>query len=129
MSKQINLLATAVIVAALAGVGCSDKSADQSIPAPTVSSESTPAVAANTDASKTNAAAQDAAVRYDGKVVRQPPGAGGKAEGWYLVKDGKRRWIVRADWLPQNGLTPESVIEISSEEFNAIPEDPMPLGE
>lgn len=65
--------------------------------------------------------------KYDNKIVRQPPANRGKDDGWYLVKGGQRRWIVDAVWLERNGYQAATVIEISSAEFNAIPEDPAPL--
>ena len=65
--------------------------------------------------------------KYEGKIVRQPPANRGKDDGWYLVQNGKRRWIVDGAWLARNGRNPSSVIEISSEEFAAIPEDRSPL--
>lgn len=72
-------------------------------------------------------APSDAAQRYEGKLIRQPPGVGGKDDGWYLVQGGKRRWVSDGAWLAKNGFTPEQVVEVSSEEFHAIPEDPEPL--
>ena len=67
------------------------------------------------------------AQKYEGKIVHQPPANRLKEDGWYLVKNGKRRWITNADWLAKNGFQANAVIEISSADFNAIPEDPMPL--
>jgi hypothetical protein len=67
------------------------------------------------------------AQNYDGKIVHQPPANRLKEDGWYLVKNGKRRWITDAGWLAKNGFQANAVIEISSADFNAIPEDPMPL--
>lgn len=127
MAKLIRISTAACVLLAFAAAGCTQKDAEP-VPAPSVSTDAAPA--AEPAAEPAAVAAQpDAATRFDGKLVRQPPGAGGKEDGWYLVKDGKRRWISNADWLGQNGYTPESVIEISSEEFQSIPEDPMPLGE
>lgn len=99
------------------------------VPAPDVAAApasvdtTTPAAPA---AATANAPA-DAAQRYEGKLIRQPPGAGGKDDGWYLVQGGKRRWVSDGAWLAKNGFTPEQVIDVSSEEFHAIPEDPEPL--
>ena len=39
------------------------------------------------------------------------------------MTQGKRHWIVDAAWLQTKGMTPHDVIEISSEELQAIPED------
>lgn len=68
-------------------------------------------------------AAPLAVSKYEGKIVHQPSGDRGKADGWYLVKDGKRHWIVNGDWLKKNGYDAAAVLEISSAEFDAIPED------
>lgn len=73
--------------------------------------------------------AADAATKYDGKIVHQPDAGRGKDDGWFLVKDGKRRWITETTWLEANGYKATDVIYITSEEFNAIPEDPRPLPE
>lgn len=67
------------------------------------------------------------AQKYEGKIVHQPGENRGKDDGWYLVKNGKRNWIADGAWLEKNGYQASAVIEISSEEFNAIPEDPQPL--
>lgn len=67
------------------------------------------------------------AQRYEGKIVMQPPANRGKEDGWYLVQGGKRKWIINAEWLARNNLDPKNNVRISSAEFNAIPEDPMPL--
>lgn len=67
------------------------------------------------------------AQKYDGKIVHQPGANRGKDDGWYLVKNGKRNWIADGAWLEKNGYQASAVIEISSEEFHAIPEDPQPL--
>ena len=65
--------------------------------------------------------------KYDGKIVHQPSRNRGKDDGWYLVKNGKRSWIVDGAWLAKNGFKENEVIEISSEEFKAIPEDTTPI--
>ena len=65
--------------------------------------------------------------KFDGKIVHQPSRNRGKDDGWYLVKNGKRSWIVDGAWLAKNGFKENEVIEISSDEFNAIPECSNPL--
>lgn len=81
--------------------------------------------------SKANAAVpvpkSKAALENEGKIVRQPPVGDGKADGWYYVKDGARRWITDPAWLEAHGLHAEDVVEISSDDFRSIPEDPRPL--
>jgi hypothetical protein len=67
------------------------------------------------------------AQKYEGKIVTQPPAGRGKEDGWYLVKGGKRRWIIDSAWLKKNGYDVKDVLTISSAEFKAIPEDPEPL--
>jgi hypothetical protein len=67
------------------------------------------------------------AQKYEGKIVAQPPAGRGKEDGWYLVKGGKRRWIIDSAWLKKNGYDAKDVRTISSAEFKAIPEDPVPL--
>ncbi|MEA9577739.1 hypothetical protein VC218_02040 [Xanthomonas nasturtii] len=82
---------------------------------------------------KANAAVQvpksKAAMENEGKVVRQPPVGDGKADGWYYVKDGARRWITNPAWMEAHGLHPGDVVEISSIDLQSIPEDPRPLDE
>ena len=79
------------------------------------------------DAAKTGAVISATAQKYEGKIVHQPTANRGKDDGWYLVKNGKRRWITDGAWLAKNGFQANAVIEISSADFNAIPEDPQPL--
>jgi SAM-dependent methyltransferase len=61
-------------------------------------------------------------IRYEGKIIRQRPANRGKDDGWYVVRNGWRHWITNAEWLPRNGFTASSIIEIPSEEFYAIDE-------
>lgn len=98
-------------------------------PTPT---QSAPAAGARTEAPAAPGAPQGptisaAARKYEGKIVRQAPANRGKDDGWFLVKDGKRAWIVDGAWLARNGHAPGSVLTIPAEEFMAIPEDPQPL--
>ena len=79
------------------------------------------------DAAKTGAVISAIAQKYDGKIVHQPAANRGKDDGWYLVKNGKRNWIADGAWLEKNGYQASAVIEISSAEFNGIPEDPQIL--
>lgn len=79
------------------------------------------------DAGKTGAVISAIAQKYEGKIVHQPAANRGKDDGWYLVKNGKRAWIIDGAWLAKNGFQPNEVIEISSADFNAIPEEPQPL--
>ncbi len=71
--------------------------------------------------------AQTVASQYEGKVVRRSPIDGSKEDGWFFVKDGKRRWITQASWLETQGLSTSDIVVVSSETLAAIPEDPEPL--
>jgi hypothetical protein len=73
------------------------------------------------------AAPSAAALKYDNQIVHQPEAGRGKDDGWFLVKDGKRRWITDDQWPAANGYDPHSVIYITKDEFYSIPEDARPL--
>lgn len=79
------------------------------------------------DAAKPAAAVSAVAQKYEGKIVRQAPANRGKDDGWYLVKNGQRKWISDGAWLAKNGFDASAVIEISGAEFAAMPEDPAPV--
>lgn len=96
------------------------------------SAQSPPAAGVRTEAPPAPGAAQGptisaAAKKYDGKIVRQAPANRGKDDGWFLVKNGRRAWIIDGAWLGRNGYDPGSVLTIPAEEFSAIPEDPQPV--
>jgi hypothetical protein len=59
---------------------------------------------------------------YDGKVVCQKPAGRGREDGWFYVSGGVRSWIPDGNWLKQKNLSPADVIEITSDEFDAIPD-------
>jgi len=65
--------------------------------------------------------------KYEGKIIKQPAAGRSKEDGWFLVLNGKKRWIIDGSWLDANGFKPEDVIEIPSSDFNGIPEDPDPI--
>ncbi|TAA44348.1 hypothetical protein EAT51_02885 [Pseudoxanthomonas winnipegensis] len=65
--------------------------------------------------------------RYDGKVVTRAPLDGSRQDGWFYVKNGKRRWIADGEWLTSIGLEPKDIQRISAEDLSAIPEDPQAL--
>lgn len=121
MSNQLKFMALFLIALPLALSGC-----DRSEQSPVAPETQAIGAAAPADDGGVSVAGDEAS-RYEGKIVRQPPGSGGKEDGWYLVKNGMRRWISDGAWLGKNGYSPESVIEISREELQAIPEDPNPL--
>jgi hypothetical protein len=59
---------------------------------------------------------------YDGRVVSQKPAGRGREDGWFYVSGGVRSWIPDGSWLKQKNLSPADVIEITSDEFDAIPD-------
>ncbi|TAA44349.1 hypothetical protein EAT51_02890 [Pseudoxanthomonas winnipegensis] len=93
--------------------------------------ESEPAPSANISSDNTSSQVQYAstASRYEGKIVRRPQTDGGKEDGWFLVENGKRRWIMDGAWLSEHGRSPGDVVEIPADELAKIPEDPNPLGQ
>ena len=101
-----------IICVSVAVVACSDKAESPASPVLTVPASVPPSALAQ---------------KYEGKIVRQAPDNRGKEDGWYLVKDGKRKWITDGAWLGKNGFKAEEVLEISASDFAAIPEDPMPV--
>lgn len=122
MYSWIRIASTVVLAAGCVGVsGC--KKSDADLPA----TDATAPVPAAIETSSPESA--DPARKYDGMIVHQPDAGRGKDDGWFLVKDGKRRWITEAEWLEPNGYRAEDVIYITSQEFKAIPEDPRPLPE
>lgn len=59
---------------------------------------------------------------WEGHLVRRPGGTpeDGKV---YLVKDGKKHWVVSADWLKEHGYNfPGDVTVISAQELAQIPD-------
>lgn len=65
---------------------------------------------------------------YDGQVLRRAPLDGSRQDGWFYVKDGKRRWIADGEWLKTIGLQPRDIRAVPADTLKAIPEDPTPLG-
>lgn len=59
--------------------------------------------------------------KWEGKLI-QGPGARPIDQKVYLVQDGKRRWVVHAEWLTAHGYAwPGDVHHVSAEEVDAIP--------
>lgn len=115
MNFKLSVKVVSIMFVSAVLVACSEKSEPQAtpaVPALSVPAPVPPSVVAQ---------------KYEGKIVRQAPDNRGKEDGWYLVKDGKRKWITDGAWLEKNGFKAEEVMEISSADFNAIEEDPMPL--
>lgn len=65
--------------------------------------------------------------KYEGRAVRQPLTHCGRESGWFFVENGRRRWILDAAWLSRRGMSAADVLEIPSEDFMGIPEDPEVL--
>lgn len=100
----------------------------QPAPPAATSTPSEPAVApaAEQAPAPVEAAAPTVGQKYEGKIIKKPAAEGGKEDGWYLVKDGERRWIRDSAWLGQNGFKAEDVVQVTEEEFDGIPENPLP---
>ena len=141
MTVQSNrLTAVLVVMTGLLISGCGEAPAptdtaaapetvQQDVPTPVAE---TPAPAALDGAPADTAGAvtepaSAAALKYDNQIVHQPEAGRGKDDGWFLVKDGMRRWITDDKWPAANGYDPHKVIYITPEEFSSIPEDPRPL--
>ncbi len=67
------------------------------------------------------------ATKFENKIVHRPWSNGSVEDGWYFVYKGQRRWIADAKWLDKNGYKESDNVEISADELNSIPIDPMPL--
>ena len=85
-------------------------------------------ITADTGPIATNGGATRTADLYDGQIVRRAPLDGSRQDGWFYVKNGKRRWIADGAWLKEAGLEAKDVQAIPAETLSAIPEDPEPLG-
>ncbi len=99
--RTLVLAASAILV--LAGAGCS------------------PASERNVAPGVQPAAANSALSKWEGQLVRRPGNTpeDGKV---YLIQDGKKRWVISADWLKRHGYNfPADVKEISANELAAIP--------
>ena len=126
------MLFSGAYIAALAGCsGQQDAPADPSlVPATAVAQVAVvePAAVAPVvvEAASANPVGE-AAMKYDNQIVHQHESGRGKDDGWFLVKEGKRRWITDDKWPAANGYDPQKVIYITSEEFYSIPEDLRPL--
>lgn len=122
-NKIRSILAVSALATLAAGCSPSQETPASTTPkAPSaVEAEASPAPAASTGA------VSDAATRYDNQIIQQPEGGRGKDDGWFLVKEGKRRWITDDKWPAANGYDPTKRAYVTTEEFYAIPEDPRTL--
>lgn len=58
---------------------------------------------------------------YENLIVKRP-GTSSEDGKVYLVREGKKRWVVNAAWFAANGYRfPEDVREIPAAELDAIP--------
>jgi len=65
---------------------------------------------------------QLAASKWEGQLIRRP-GDTPEDQKVYLVKSGKKQWVISADWLKRHGYKfPEDVKLVSAEELAAIPQ-------
>lgn len=63
----------------------------------------------------------DAASKWEGKLI-QRPGTTPEDEKVYLVRDGKRHWVISGDWLKQHGYNfPADVKIIPADELAQVP--------
>ncbi len=69
----------------------------------------------------------EAAHNYERKIVYQKAAGRLREDGLFFVSGGSRSWIPNGNWLIQNNMSPADVIEISHEEFSAIPDSGMPV--
>jgi hypothetical protein len=116
--KSLLMCRNSVLLLSVLMLGACDRSSETSVAPSPSESAAQPEVA-----TPQAPVASSPAVKYDGKIVHQPDANRGKDDGWFLVKDGKKRWITDAKWLEPNGYKAADVIYITSEEFSAIPED------
>lgn len=112
MNYKVVLNTLSIFAVSAALVACSDKAEPPASPALSVSAAVPPSLVAQ---------------KYEGKIVRQPSNNRGKDDGWYLVKDGKRRWIINGSWLEDNGFKNDDVVDVSASEFYEIPENLTPI--
>ncbi len=74
------------------------------------------------DNEQSSIAAQTSGPKWEGHLIRRPGNTPEDAKV-YLVKDGKKHWVVSGDWLKQNGYKfPEDVQIISAGELAQLPE-------
>ena len=66
---------------------------------------------------------QSAAVsKWEGQIIRRP-GSSPEDGKVYLVRDGKKHWVVSAEWLKQHGYNfPADVKVVTADELAQIPE-------
>jgi hypothetical protein len=66
-----------------------------------------------------------AASKYDKKLVRRP-GSTPEDGKVYVVKDGKKFWVLSGEWMKKNGYKwPDDVMEISASDLDSIPLGPQ----
>jgi hypothetical protein len=65
---------------------------------------------------------QPQASKWEGKLIRRP-GPTVEDSKVYLVKDGKKHWVVTPDWLKANGYKfPDDVHVISADDLSQVPD-------
>jgi hypothetical protein len=64
----------------------------------------------------------DAASKWEGLLVKRPAGPTVEDGKVYLVRGGKRCWVLSAEWLKLHGYKfPDDVKEIPADELSSIP--------
>ena len=115
-----------IMLATVTIAGCGKRPGADNATAPPAAATATAATPASSASSAQTQPSAPASL-YEGKIVRRPPTDGSKEDGWFLVENGKRRWIMNSSWLTANGRSPADVIVISAAELAKIPEDPRAL--
>src|SRR4051794_8951470 len=68
------------------------------------------------------ASTSDAASKWEGALVKRPAGPSVEDGKVYLVRGGKRCWVLSVEWLKLHGYKfPDDVKEIPAEELASIP--------
>jgi hypothetical protein len=92
-----------LLILALGSIGCSG-----------------PEAAKKSDAK--TASTNDAASKWEGALIKRPAGPSVEDGKVYLVRGGKRCWVLSVEWLKLHGYKfPDDVKEIPAEELASIP--------
>jgi hypothetical protein len=62
-----------------------------------------------------------AATKYEKKLIRRP-GSSPEDGKVYVVRDGRKSWVLSGDWMKKNGYKwPDDVMEIPASDLDSIP--------
>jgi hypothetical protein len=68
------------------------------------------------------ASPNDAASKWEGSLIKRPAGPTAEDAKVYLVRGGKRCWVLSGDWIRSHGYKwPDDVKEIPADELASIP--------